>query len=770
MNTAKKYSQWAFLIFILLCLVIWLWPVSAPFKQDYSVVVCDDKNEVLSIYLNKKEQWHFAPDSTQAIPTKLYQAILHYEDRYFESHLGINPISIIKALYHNLKQRRIVSGASTITMQVARMSNPQPRTFFNKIKEMIHAVRLERVYSKEALFKLYINHAPYGGNIVGYKAAAWHYFGIAPNKLTWAQAATLAVLPNAPAQLTPKKNPMRLREKRNRLLYTLYAHNIISKTRLTLALAEPIPTQSYPFPKKAPHFSHFVKGKKPQKFYHYTTLNSAIQSRGTQILEPHKQLLQNEGIHNVAAIIADSKTGAVLGYWGSQDFWQKEFNGMVDGVQAPRSSGSVLKPFLYALAMDEGLIAPLSKMHDIPSYFTTFAPRNADKEFRGLVRAEQALIRSLNIPAVRLLNSFGYNRFYYFLKQAGLKNLFREPDAYGLPLILGGAEITLWDLAQLYTALAGNGTFSSLTYTKKEQKKVLANQLISPGAISLTRKILKDVKRPGNEFYWEQYNSNWPMAWKTGTSYGHRDAWAVGVSPQYTIAVWVGNFSGAPNPGLSGAKSAGPILFNLFNSLPKESRLRWFKQNITALKQVELCSWSGFSAGENCVQTSTKEMPVGSKPLPICPWHKKIFLDKEKQYEVCSRCWGSQPYQVVKKLQVNAEVLKFLPENSLTMHTMLHNPACPAVNPQPAISIIYPAPNTHVFIPRDYSGGYQKMTVQAAHQQKNSTIYWYLDERYIGKTHSKHVMGIIPENGKHTLVLVDAQGNKVERVFYTRKK
>ncbi|NOG46319.1 MAG: penicillin-binding protein 1C [Calditrichaeota bacterium] len=803
----RKSIVFISLIFIFLSLI--LWPVSQPFPVDYSTIVYDRNGEMLSVFLNKGEQWHFPPNDSLIVPEKLKKSVTQFEDRYFDYHPGVNLISLARATWQNISSGKVISGASTITMQVARLSNPKKRTIWSKILEMFYAVRLEVWYSKSEILNMYLNHAPYGGNTVGYRAASWRYFGKEPTALTWAESATLAVLPNAPGLISPQSNPQKLLTKRDRLLQNLEIEGIISEQDLQLARLEKIPAKVFDLPFEAPHFTTKINKTVKQGRVFFSSIDQKIQKRAEEIISNHAGYLQQQGISNAAAIVCNTQSGEITAYIGSHDFWDKENNGMVDGVLAPRSSGSILKPLLYALSMDDGLILPTTKMRDIPTFYGPFSPSNADEKFRGVVTAQTALTHSLNIPAVRLLNTFGYADFYEYLKLSGLNHLFRSADDYGLPLILGGAEVTLLEMAQMYCSLATplinreQFTSEDVESTKKKnainKNKIKENildytllsetksrfqsgrtqraprlnesqSIISKGAAYLTLQMLKEVNRPGAEYYWQQFQNQWPLAWKTGTSYGQRDAWAVGVNPQWTIAVWAGNFTGEGNPELAGSRSAGPILFDLFNMLPKDKSLHWFERPENELSDVKICKWSGNLDSEHCPDPVIADAPRLMKTMRLCPWHRSLFVDTKEKYEVCSLCWQEGAYHKVQKLILPADINQYLRQQGQIIEKVpMHNPACPGEHNEPVLEIIYPTENAHIWVPRDYDGLYQKVTIRAVHRQENIKVFWYLDDFYAGETSESHVKNLSLENGWHRLVLVDENGRKSERHFFSGK-
>lgn len=769
----KRFIRWKWLVAIFLAttvIYIVIPPRKPLFRMDYSTVVRDNHGKMLRAFLNSDEQWCFPPNSNDPIPDKLKTAVLTSEDEHFYQHPGVNPFAVARALYQNLTAGEVVSGASTITMQVARLANPKSRTYFHKFQEILQALKIELYYSKDAILQMYLTHAPYGGNIIGYKAASLAYFGKSPDELTWGQATILAVLPNAPGLVSPQADPQKLRVKQKRLLTKLLSDKIIDKETYDLALLEPIHGKVLPFPMEAPHFARTIE-ENPQ--LHGTTVRTTIDGQTQRmvklLVQNHAHYLQSLGIKNAVALVAETQTGKVRAYVGSQDFFDNETQGQVDGVQASRSSGSLLKPFLYALSMDKGLILPQTLIKDVPTYYGAFSPHNADETYRGIVPAKQALIQSLNVPAVRLLYAYGIYPLYTFLQNAGVSTLFRKPDDYGLPLIIGGAEVTLWDMARLFRGLAREGQFAPLQILQRDSasKQQGAQQLISPGASYLTLNILKELHRPGSEFYWQQYQNQWPIAWKTGTSYGQRDGWAVGVSPQWTIAIWVGNFNGKGNANLSGARSAGPLLFDIFNALPKDASDVWFEKPTADLVQMKICSQTGFLAGPNCPETEKVDAPLFMETLKVCPYHKRIFETNDEKYQVCSLCWEPGNYTQVSRLVFPPDVVQYLREQGRNVDELPpHKPDCPGQSEQHPLAIVYPRQNAKLWVPRDFGGEKEQVMFRVAHRDKNRKIYWYLDKHYLGETQGKNRKPVDLASGWHTLEVIDEIGYSAKSRFY----
>ncbi|MBT4500373.1 MAG: penicillin-binding protein 1C [Gemmatimonadetes bacterium] len=743
-------------------------PLSKPlFPDDYSTVVADADGQILRVFLNQRQQWHLPPRADLTIPAKLERAVLCFEDRRFLSHPGIDPLALARAVWQTLSSGRVVSGASTLTMQVTRLAQPKPRTLTNKLLEMGKALRVELRYTKEEILRLYLDHAPYGGNIVGYQAAALRYFGKSPDQLTWGEAATLAVLPNAPGLISPLTDTTRLQIRRDQLLRRLHHAGYLDVETLRLARLEPIPNRVRPFPLHAPHLARTLRPERGD--WVSTTLKRPLQQRLEELVRQHLDYLQRQGIHNAAVLAAETESGLVRAYIGSQNFFDIETQGQVDGVRAPRSSGSLLKPFLYALSMDEGLVLPQTLIHDVPTYYGAFAPHNANRNYTGLVPVREALIHSLNVPAVRLLNAYGLYPFYLFLQEAGLSTLFRRADEYGLPLIIGGAEVTLWEMASLYRSLARGGRFTPLQVLTENPVDRQETRSISPGACYLTLEMLRQVHRPGAEYYWQQYQDRWPLAWKTGTSYGQRDAWAVGVNPQWTIAVWVGNFDGEGNAQLGGARSAGPLLFDIFNALPRDAENRWFTRADEDLVYAEICRDTGFLAGPHCEIKVEADAPRHMKPLPVCPYHRTVQVSEDETHQVCSLCWEPGDHHPVHRLDFPAEVAQHM-RGRFGDRLPPHNPACPVQDDTHPLQITYPRENARLWLPRDLDGNRQQLVMRVAHRNADPNLFWYLDDRFIGNTRSHHTRAATVDRGWHTLEVVDATGYRDQSRFYVDRR
>lgn len=740
-------------------------PLPHPlFEDDYSTIVTDRRGQLLRVYLNEEEQWILPPDPSLPIPKRLRETVLAFEDRYFFHHPGVNPGAILRALYQNLTSGRRVSGASTITMQVARLIRPKPRTIRSKILEALQALAVEMRYSKEEILRLYLNHAPYGGNIRGYRAASLKYFAKSATELTWAEAATLAVLPNAPRLSPDVAGPDALEDRRNELLKRLREFGIIDRHAAGLATEEEVPRAARPLPVWAPHLCDYARSLEDSDRI-ATTIDLELQKRLESMVEFHSAYLASTGVDNVSALVANTVTGEAVAYAGSADYFDYSVQGHIDGIQSPRSTGSILKPLLYALAMDEGMLIPHSLLQDIPTQIGAYAPRNIDRRYRGLVSAEEALVRSLNVPAVRLLNAYGLEPFYFFLKDAGLDHIFRRPEDYGLPLILGGAEATPWEIAGLYRGLATEGSFAPLSVIPGGETSPV--QLISPGAAYLTLEMLRQVQRPGAEAYWRAFEGGVPVAWKTGTSYGRRDAWAVGVTPTWTVVVWTGNFRGEGNANLSSTTSAGYLLFEILNSFPRRDEPAWFTADINSLRDTEVCVDTGYRATESCRHRSTLQTPAAAPPLAPCPYHKTIYVTADERYRVDSRCWDRGNYHRRSVLVFPPEVAQHTRAGGIELSVIPPwSPDCVGSRDASRVTIVYPTEGARIFLPRELDGSLQKLTLRAAHQDGNAALYWYLGSRYLGRTRDVHKLSVELDRGEHTVTCVDEHGARVAVRFY----
>ncbi len=762
---------------------IWLFCLPRPlFDKPVSVVLEDRQGELLGARIATDGQWRF-PKSEQ-VPAKYADCVIAFEDKRFWWHPGVDPVGLLRSLWQNLRRGKVVSGGSTLTMQVIRMARDNPkRTIWEKFVEVCLATRLELTHSKRAVLSFYASNAPFGGNVVGLEAASWRYYGKRPGLLTWAESATLAVLPNSPALIHPGRNRSALLAKRNRLLERLRDLGKFTATECALASSEPLPDDPLPLPQLAPHLLDRLNAAThhPQRFL--TTIDRDLQRRVTEIVLRRHEMYRGNDIHNLAAVVIDVPTGEVLAYVGNVPGAGKEHGEAVDVLAAPRSTGSILKPYLYALALESGDILPSSLLHDVPTQMGEYKPENFYESYDGVVPAKRALIRSLNVPFVLLLQQYGLEKFHFNLRRLGLGTINQPPEHYGLSLILGGAEANLLQITNTYACMARElgsfydrngrydaGDFREPTFLKDQRapdhRLQATTDLLSAGAIWHTFEAMREVERPNSAGEWELFRAGRPIAWKTGTSFGFRDAWAAGVTPRYAVGVWVGNADGEGRPGLIGVEMAAPALFEIFAQLPDNER--WFDPPYDDMVQAAICRQSGFRVGEYCA-SDTLWIPKSGLKSGICPNHQLLHLDATGQWQVSSDCTSPAamqhlPWFILPPL----EEFYFKSKNPAYRSPPPFRPDCLGSQMAPGqqpMQLIYPKHPTKIYVPVDLNGQLSSTIFQVAHRSPDTEIFWHLDNVYLGTTRTFHQMALQPAVGKHRLALVDKTGYRLELPF-----
>ncbi len=731
----------------------------APLSQ----AIRDREGNLLGAAVAADGQWRFPPG--RAVPERFAVAITAYEDKRFYLHPGIDPLSLARAAAQDIASRRVVSGGSTLTMQTVRLLSGNPaRTFGEKAREAVLAVALETRYTKRDILELYAGNAPFGGNVVGLEAASWRYFNRSPDSLTWAEAATLAVLPNQPALVHPGANRDRLGEKRDRLLGRLLGLGAIDSDEYRLALAEPLPDKPWPLPRLAPHY---LDRNRDRGGPVDTDIDRTLQVRVTEILERRSARLAASGIKNAAALVIETKTGAILAYAGNTGM-DRENRGdsAVDMARAKRSSGSLLKPFLYGAMLDAGLLLPRQLVVDIPTRIGSYKPENNVPVYQGVVRADQALSRSLNVPAVRELREFGIAPFLDVLRRSGFTTFTRPADEYGLPLILGGGECTMEEAARAYASLMNRAVgYRQGAGAKNEER--LPESPLSRGAAYLTLKALVAGTRPEEEALWESWASGRNIAWKTGTSYGNRDAWAIGTTPSYTVAVWVGNATGEGRPELKSATTAAPALFDIFSLLPQSA---WPGEPEAALERVRVCSRSGYLAGPNCDETETGLKPLRATSGHPCPWCQPVSFSPDGAWRATAEDLASIGPGTLPLIR-NRFVLPPVLEWWYVRHAVNYRALPPWIpghkggSVESDLSIAFPEAGTNAYVPVELDGSPGALILQAVSREREAVLYWDLDGEYLGDTREYHEMAVRPKPGDHLLTVTDSRGRSVTRRF-----
>lgn len=775
LNYIKRHKLKAIVFTILLVSYYFCLPRTL-FKDPTTTVITSASNQLLGAKIANDGQWRFPKNDN--VPEKFKTCIIAFEDEYFYQHPGFNPVSIVKAVVQNLESGGVKRGGSTLTQQVIRLSRKgQSRTYFEKVKELILATRLELKYSKDNILAFYASYAPFGGNVVGIEAASWRYFNRNTEDLSWAESATLAVLPNAPSLIYPGKNQQLLLNKRNRLLKKLRDNNSIDSLTYKLSIAEGLPQKPYPLPQIAPHLlEKIAKTHRGERVK--TTINSKFQEQTNAIVSSHYNILKQNEIYNISVLILDVNTRQVLTYVGNAPT-DKKHQKDVDIIDKPRSTGSILKPFLYAAVLDAGDLLPNTLIADVPTNFGNYVPENYNKEFDGVVPAKKALSRSLNVPSVLMLQDFGLDRFYHYLKALKLRDVKYNANHYGLSLILGGAESSLWDLCKSYANLSStlnHFNSSSSEYFSNEfcepiflasetidfGKKSSEKTLFDAASIYLTYESLKEVNRPEGNESWEFFDDSKQIAWKTGTSYGFRDAWAIGTTKDYVVGVWVGNADGEGRPGLVGVQAAAPILFDVFDVLPQSE---WFSKPFDDMREVEICSQSGYRASIICPDATLNFIQISGLKTKACPYHILIHLDEKQQHQVNSSCedldkiihkpWFVLPPLMEYYYKIKNPFYKSLPAFRADCST----------NNIAVMQFIYPKESTTIFLPKDFDGNTNPLILKIAHSKPETSIFWYLNETFIGTTKGIHEIAISPQEGEYKMTAVDAFGNETTRLL-----
>ncbi|MDE6877732.1 MAG: penicillin-binding protein 1C, partial [Odoribacter sp.] len=650
----KKGKKALFVLFCLCLMASWWFMLPTPlFRTPYSTVLTDRDGQIIGMSVAHDQQFRFP--GTPFLSPKYIVSLITFEDKRFFSHRGVDLTALLRACRQNLTSGKIVSGGSTLSMQVVRIArgNP-PRTYMEKFKELFLAWRLEQQYTKYEILQMYAMHAPFGGNIVGMQAASEKYFHRSPEQLSWAEAAFLAILPNAPAL----KNRQMLKEKRDGLLKKLHKKKWLNDEDYLLAVAEPLPEKVASTESIAPHLMTEAVLAQTGKTGH-STIDRHLQKQVNEIVARHSRLLSQNHIYNLAVLVAHVPSGEVRAYVANSPAQAGSRGNEVNVIKSVRSSGSILKPTLYALMQQEGHILPSTLIPDIPSRFGQYAPSNFNKTFQGAAPADRALALSLNIPFVRMLKDYGFGRFRDDLKRLGIHSLNRSAEDYGLSLILGGAETSLWDLCNMYGGMASvlrhynehdgqyfAGEYERLRFWKKQQEQrspVIRPEEapLSAASIWLTFKALQTVERPELESGWKNFAASMNLSWKTGTSFGFRDAWAIGVNADWVVGVWAGNADGEGRPGLVGVRAAAPVLFEVAGLLPVTGR---FYEPADELTEAVVCRKSGYRASSLCETTDTIQICRNGKRTELCPFHRLIHLDSTEKWRVNSIC--ETPYKM----------------------------------------------------------------------------------------------------------------------------
>jgi len=756
-RSAKRTIPTTFSFIFLFLIIDLIFPVHTHIR--YSQLILSDDHKLLNASLSSDQQWRMKTEINEVNPL-LINTIIAKEDRWFRFHPGINPFALTRALWQNISTGKRVSGASTITMQVIRMLEPRERTVGNKLIECFRAVQLELHHSKNEILELYLNLLPYGGNIQGVKAASFLYFGQEPQALSLAQIVTLAIIPNDPNHQRLGINNDRIVKERNLWLAKLSSKGIFSKIALDDALLEPLTAKRFDAPKEIPHLARMLSNTYPEKPVIQTFIDIRIQDFVENTLSNEIHIYRGMGIGNAAVVLIDNHKHEVVAYVGSAGFMENQFQGQVDGASSLRSPGSALKPFLYALAMDRGLITPKTVLQDIPQNFNGYRPLNYDETFRGRITASQALALSLNVPAVDLANRVGVDLFNEKLSRGGLKWIGERKKKLGLSVILGGCGVTLTELTSLYSCLASGGIKYPLLFTPDEATQT-PDTLFSKQATWMIHEILTGLKRPDLPNNFENTVNLPHIAWKTGTSYGRRDAWSFGYNPDYTVGVWVGNFDGTGIPELSGADFATPVLFKIFNFLTYNQKSTWFKRP-AGLDFRLVCSETGLPPGESCTNLVMDDYIPAVSPNRKCDHLIPVFVDESGSISFCRSCLPVAGYRTDYYLNLSPGLIAFYEEEQIPYRKIpAHNPLCNRVyhNDSPIITSLSDGKEYIL-----YAAAKQQLQLAFTATSNVNKVYWYINDKFFKEASRGQKLFFTPDAGLIKISCSDDKGRNSDLV------
>ena len=750
--------------FIISCFIIdWIFPFSV--NPDYSVIVNDADKKPLTAFLNRTDKWRMKAELNEIIPD-LKKVLIYKEDRWFYYHPGVNPASILRALSNNLISGRRTSGASTITMQVVRLLNPKERTYWNKIAEILRAVQLELHYSKDEILQLYLNLIPYGGNIEGVKSATLLYFDRLPEQLSLSQITALMVIPNNPTQLTPGKRNEQIKIQRDKWLDRFAEDELFPEDQIHSAKLEPFDVFRTKAPNQAPHWSLRLKNKYPDKSNINSTVIRSVQEKAENLTLNYSRRMQSKNIRNVSVVIINNKTNSVEAYIGSQDFWDSKNAGQVDGVTAVRSPGSTLKPLVYAMGLDAGLITPKTIVKDVPTDFGGFTPENYDLTFNGNLTVEKALSHSLNIPAVELLDKIGVQNLTQKLVQMQFSQIEKDRQKLGLSTVLGGCGVRLDELVGLYRMLALNGKYTTVKFTD-EDSDTASTQIISEASAYLITQILTQLTRPDLPYNSQSSYRIPKIAWKTGTSYGRRDAWSVGYNKKYTIGVWLGNFDGEGVPDLTGAETATPLLFDLFNTLDYASNEQWFFPPST-ISFRNVCSVSGLLPNTFCEQLVLDDFIPGVSSMKKCDHLISVSVSPNEKISYCTTCQPNTGYKVVLYPRIDPEIAAYYSIEKIAYKKIpIHNPNCTRVFSEGIPVITSPSNGKEYLLEKGES---QQLMLSANVEQTVTEIFWYINNKFYKKAKAQESVFFSPPIGIVKISCSDDKGRNADIVIQVTEK
>jgi penicillin-binding protein 1C len=734
------------LVFGVLCLIFPL-----PDDIEYATCVLDNQGQIVHAFLPRDQQWRIRLENAELTPL-LKNTILFKEDKYFYFHPGVNPIAICKSFAGNILHAKIRSGASTITMQVARALEPKKRTYFNKLREIFRAGQLELKYSKQEILELYLNLIPFGGNIQGVKAAAFFYFRKNPDHLSLAEITTLSIIPNRPSTLVIGKTNEKIVGARNYWLKKFELRKLFTAKEIEDALREPLTATRMAAPDFIPQLSLKLKKSGKENVSSHIDMNK--QFKLEKLVADYIQASRLKNIQNASVVVINNETHEVVSYIGSENFRDTLDGGEVNGAAAIRQPGSTLKPLLYGLCMDQGLLTPKQIINDVAVNYQGYAPENFDRKFNGYVSMEFALEHSLNIPAVRSLQALGKDRLIQALGICGFESVKKDQAKLGLSMILGGCGASLEQLTGLFSIFANQGVYYKPSFQQNDNPPA-PQRILSASSTYMINEILSKVNRPDFPLNWQSTSHLPKIAWKTGTSYGRRDAWSIGYNQHYTVGVWCGNFSARGVPELSGANTATPLLFKIFNTIDYDADEQWFIKP-ASLDTRMVCAETGLLPGVYCDHLVTGYFIPGVSSAKICTHLQEVIISGDEKMSYCRSCMPANGYKKKLFRIIPPEMQRYYEENKITYRKLPpHNPACEKIFDEEGPVITSPSSGFEYLINRKDP---EPLQLSCHSHNDVNKIYWYIDNRFYKTTSAGSKQFFVPGEGAVKISCTDDKG------------
>ena len=759
----------------LLAAALWAAPLPDRLNDRHSTVVYYANEMPAHVFLSEDDRWRVASTLDDVDPAYV-DALLRFEDKRFYDHFGVDPIAVARAAWLNLAFGRRMSGASTITMQLVRVLEPRPRTYLSKAIEAVRAMQIEMRLSKEEILAAYLTFAPYGRNLEGVEAASLAYFGHSASELSPAEIATLLAVPQNPNIRYPTaENQSRLREARDEIAAWLLEEEMLplgppearvsGEEALAMVEATAVPEELRAFPREMPHVAYWLREKHPDDGRIYTTIDAGVQLVAERVVANHRDRAWQDGIDAASVVVVDHATGEVKALVGNFDFFAERPGSQIPAFDVARSPGSLLKPLIFALAIERGLTHPSHLVLDVPQTFGQYSPNNYDGRFRGLVRLDEALSRSLNVPFVRLLNDIGVDELTGVLRLMDAQHLSTEPGHYGLSAAIGGVEVTPLEVAGFYAALAGDGRYRPARVVSEARAASLP--VVSAGTAWLTRKALRMRDRPG--YNRRKVNPDAPQIWwKTGTSYGHRDAWAAGGGSRYTAVAWLGNLDHRGSAALVGADRAGPVLFDVLEAIDFDDDGRRDPRP-SDLTQVHVCSYSGHVATDACDHTETAWAPERDVPVEKCPYHVRIDVDTKTGEALVPACRAGREWESKSYVVWPATVRRFMSDRQRVgpeVPALAEGCGTHAASKPPRI--VSPPHGQTIVLRRHVDADQQEIPLEAETDFATAELSWFVNGVFLGSASADDRIWWTPSPGKHELVVMDAAGHATRRLVRVR--